>query len=214
MDEHLLRYDESKTLVFIDCETLNLCLNFCHNLPWQIAMIKVQGKKVLAKKDFYIKWDTHLKISEGAARITRYNQTTVDKKGLPPEEVFPTVKDWLDNADYIVGHNILGFDIYLLKGYYEYMGQDYNHLTEKMLDTNCIARAEKFNVPYDRDSYDSLLEYQYKLLNKRKKGVKTNLTALGKEFEINHDYDKLHNALVDLELNIKVWDKLKWKVEI
>ena len=83
-----------------------------------------------------------------------------------------------------------------------------------MLDTNCIARAEKFNVPYDRDSYDSLLEYQYKLLNKRKKGVKTNLTALGKEFEINHDYDKLHNALVDLELNIKVWDKLKWKVEI
>ena len=214
MDSHLLRYDNKKTLVFIDCETFNLCLNSCHNLPWQIAMIKVKGKKIIAKKDFYIKWDTHLKISEGAARITRYNQTTVDKQGLPPEEVFPTIKDWLDNADYIVGHNILGFDIYLLKGYYEHMGEDYNDLTEKVLDTNCIARAEKFNVPYDKDSYDSLLEYQYKLLNKRQKGVKTNLTALGKEFEINHDYDKLHNALVDLELNIKVWDKLKWKVEI
>jgi len=214
MDEHLLRYDEDKTLVFIDCETLNLCLNFCHNLPWQIAMIKVKGNQILAKKDFYVKWDTHLKISEGAARITRYNQTTVDKKGLPPEEVFPTLKDWLDNADHIIGHNILGFDIYLIKGYYEYMGEDYTHLTDKVLDTNCMAKAEKFDLPYDRDSYDSPLEYQYKLLNKRQKGVKTNLLALGKEFEIGHDYDKLHNALVDLELNIKVWHKLKWKVEI
>ena len=27
MDEHLLRFDKNKTLVFIDCETFNLCLN-------------------------------------------------------------------------------------------------------------------------------------------------------------------------------------------
>tara|TARA_Y100001963_G_scaffold47290_2_gene66646 strand:- start:460 stop:1104 length:645 start_codon:yes stop_codon:yes gene_type:complete len=214
MEENLMRYDESKTLVFIDCETLNLCLNFCHNLPWQIAMLKVKGKKILAEKDYYLKWDTHLKISEDAARITRYSQSKIDKDGLTPEEVFPTVKDWLDNADYIVGHNVLGFDLYLIKGYYEYMNEDYHHLTEKILDTNCLARADKFNVPYSEDAYDSLLEYQYKLLYKRQKGVKTNLTALGKEFDIEHDYDNLHNALVDLELNVKVWEKLKWKVEI
>ena len=86
----LLRYDKEKTFVFIDCETFNLCLNFCHNLPWQISMLKVKGDKVIDSKDFYIKWDTHLKISKEAARITRYSQSTVDKKGLPPKEVFPT----------------------------------------------------------------------------------------------------------------------------
>jgi DNA polymerase III epsilon subunit-like protein len=214
MEEDLMRYDDSKTLVFIDCETLNLCLNFCHNLPWQIAMLKVKGKKILAEKDYYIKWDTHLRISEDAARITRYSQSKIDKDGLTPEEVFPTIKDWLDNADYIVGHNVLGFDLYLIKGYYEYMGEDYHGLTEKIIDTNCLARADKFNMPYSKEAYDSLLEYQYKLLYKRQKGVKTNLTALGKEYDIDHDYDNLHNALVDLELNVKVWQKLKWKVEI
>ena len=47
-----------------------------------------------------------------------------------------------------------------------------------------------------------------------KKGVKTNLTALGKEFEIDVDYNNLHDAVNDLILNIKVWDKLKWQIEI
>ena len=69
-------------------------------------------------------------------------------------------------------------------------------------------------MPYDKETYDSLLEYQYRLSTKKKKGIKTNLTALGKEYDIDHDYKNLHNALVDLELNVKVWQKLKWKVEI
>jgi len=214
MDEHLLRYDDTKTLVFIDCETLNLCLNSCHNLPWQIAMIKIKGKKIIAEKDFYIKWDTDLTISEEAARITRYNQTTIDKKGVTPESVFPTIQDWLDNADYIVGHNILGFDIYLIKGYYEYMGLDYKHLVEKILDTNCLAKGIKFDILYNGKTRSSFLEYQYKMMHKRKKGVRTSLTFMGKELKIEHDYDKLHNALVDLRLNAKVWDKLKWQMEV
>ena len=50
MDEHLLRYNKDKTLVFIDCETFNLCLNFCHNIPWQIAMLKVKGDKKIDQK--------------------------------------------------------------------------------------------------------------------------------------------------------------------
>ena len=33
--------------------------------------------------------------------------------------------------------------------------------------------------------------------------------SLGKEFRIDHDYENLHNALVDLKLNIKVWNELK-----
>ena len=49
---------------------------------------------------------------------------------------------------------------------------------------------------------------------KLKRGVRTTLKAMGESFDIPHDYDKLHNALVDLELNVKVWDKLKWKFEI
>lgn len=212
MDEDFLRFDKGKEYVFIDCETLNLCLNSCHNLPWQIAMIKVAGDKKIAEKDFHIKWDTDLEISADAARITRFSPKTLEEKGLTPEEVFPTIEDWLDNCDHIVGHNILGFDIYLIKDYYKYMGKPYKHLVNKIIDTNSIAKGIKCGAHYKNN--ESLIEYQYKMTHTRRKGVKTNLTFLGKEFEIKHDYEKLHDALVDLDLNLKVWNKLKWQIEL
>ena len=212
MDEHLLRFDKDKTLVFIDCETLNLCLNKSHNLPWQVSMIKVQGDRGVSQKDFFIKWDTNLKISEDAARITRYSQSKIDKHGLPPDEVFPTIQDWLDNSDYVVGHNILGFDIYLIKDLYEAHGADWKPLVNKVIDTNCIARGVKMGLQYRPES--DFTSYQYRVYHTRKKGLRSSLTALGKEFNIDHDYENLHNAIVDLELNIKVWNKLKWELEI
>ncbi len=212
MDEHLLRFNKDKTYVFIDCETLNLCLNFCQNLPWQISMLKVKGNHIIDERDYYIKWNTNLKISEEAARLTRYSQTRMDKDGLAPEEVFPTIHEWLRDCDYIVGHNILGFDLYLLKGFYEYMREDYNQLTPKIIDTNCIARGVKYGMIYKKD--EDFTCYQYKVLHTRKKGVKSSLSFLGKEFEIEHDYENLHDAIVDLKLNLKVWNKLKWQIEI
>ena len=212
MNKKLLRFDKSKTFVFIDCETLNLCLNSCHNLPWQISMIKAKGNAEEGFKDFYIKWDTNLKIGKEAARITRYSESKMQREGVPPKEALPTVIDWLDNADYIVGHNVLGFDIYLIKAFYEFMGKDYSHLTEKVIDTNSIARGVKYGIPYNRK--ENFLAYQYKIMHTKKKGVKSNLTSLGKEFEIEHDYESLHDALVDLRLNLKIWNKLKWQVDI
>ena len=175
-------------------------------------MLKVKGDDIESSKDFYIKWDTHLKIGAEAARITRYSQQTMDKRGVKPEDVYPTIKDWLDNADYIVGHNLLGFDIYLIKGLYEYMGDDYSHLTEKIIDTNSIAKGIQTDKKYDKK--DNFIEYQYRTVAKRVRGVKTNLTAMGKYYNIKHDYNKLHNALVDLELNLKVWNKLKWEIDL
>lgn len=193
-------------------ETFNLCLNFCHNLPWQIALIKVKGDFKTESKNFYVKWDTELKISQDAARITRFDHKKVDKEGLNIKDIFPTFKDWIDHADYIVGHNILGFDIFLLKELYELMGCHWEHLMHKIIDTNCIARGLKYGLKYNQG--DDLLEYQYKIYHTKRKDVKSSLTFLGKEFGIEHDYEKLHDALNDLDLNIKVWNKLKWQVEI
>jgi DNA polymerase III epsilon subunit-like protein len=213
MDEDLLRYDKDKEIVFIDCETFNLCLNEFHNLPWQIAMIKYKGNRIVKSWDIYIKWDTELKISKEAAEITKFNRRTYESKAIDSLQAFKTISDQLDNCDYIAGHNLLGFDIYLLKSYYRAMGRDYKHLVDKTIDTNYLARGMKYGIPYKRNEI-TLAEYQYKILHKIQKGVRTNLKALGKEYNIEYNYDGLHDALVDLELNIKIWDKLKWSVEI
>ena len=212
MNEVLLRYDKEKVYTFIDCETLSLCLNFSHNLPWQISMLKVKGDDTIDSKNFYIKWKTDLKISKEAARITKYSEAKVQKLGLSPEEVFPTIDDWLQNCDHIVGHNVLGFDIYLIKGFYNLMGKDYRPLVKKIIDTNCIARGIKGGEPHP--PHEDFIEYQYRVMNKIVKGLRTGLGPLSKEYNIKHDYDKLHDALVDLQLNVKLWNKLKWQIEL
>lgn len=212
MDDHLLRFDKEKVYCFIDFETENLCLNSCHNLPWQVAMIKTVNGKKIDEKNFYIKWPRGLSVSKEAARITRFNIKRYEEVAIPHDEIFPTVEDWLDNSDYVLGHNILGFDLYLIKDYYKKMGKNYKHLPRKIIDTMCVARGVKYNEPYKHEN--DFLAWQYKMLHTYKKGVKTSLVALGKEFDINHNYEKLHNAIVDLELNVKVWNKIKWMIEI
>ena len=89
---------------------------------------------------------------------------------------------------------------------------DWKHLTSKFIDTNCLARGIKIGPEYRQG--DDLTAWQYRMYHTRKKGVRTNLTALGKEYDIDHNYEKLHDALVDLQLNIKVWNKLKWQLDI
>ena len=212
MDEHLLRFRKDKNLVFIDCETYNLCLNFCHNVTWQVSMLDTDGTKKTDERDYYIKWDTDFKISEDAARITRYDDNFVQENGKTLKQTLPTIQKWLDKADYIVGHNILGFDIYLIKELYKLHGKDYRPLIPKVIDTNCIARGIKMEIPYRAG--EDFTEYQYRIYNTRRKGIKSNLIGLGKEFGIDHDYANLHNALVDLDLNLKVWNKLKYSLEL
>ena len=213
MDEHLLRFSKGKTMVFIDCETENLCLNRSHNLPWQVAMIKTKDGEKMDEKNFHISWERELHVGAVAARITRFSPSRHKKAAVPYDQIFPTIEDWLDNADYIAGHNILGFDIYLIKGMYEKAGKSYTHLVDKVVDTMCLMRGIKLDLKLKPES-ESLLEYQYKLLHARKKNLKTNLMAVAKEYNIDHNYDKLHDAIVDLELNLKVWNKMKWQIEV
>ena len=151
-------------------------------------MVRVKGNKIVAEKDYHIKWDSELKISEEAARITRFSESKLKKLGLPPEEVLPTVIDWLDSADYVA------------------------HLMPKIIDTLSIARGVKSGLRFKPD--ESLLAYQYRMASFRQKGLKASLAALGKEYEIKHDYHNLHDALTDLKLNVKVWNKLKWQIDI
>jgi DNA polymerase III epsilon subunit-like protein len=146
-----------------------------------------------------------------AARITKFNPKKYEKLAIKYDEVFPTIKDWLANCDHIVGHNILGFDVYLIQEYYKKMNEPFMHLLEKFIDTNCIAKGIKMGIPYKPE--ENFVEYQYRLYNKRQRGVKTNLKVLIKEYNISCDESKLHDALYDLEQNAKVWDKLKYQLE-
>ena len=177
-----------------------------------MAMLKAKGDEKFDERDILIEWDRKLNVSPEAAKITRFNQDKYNKLKKPHDKVFKLMENWLEEADYIVGHNVLGFDIYLILEYYKKMGKDGSHLTDKVIDTYALTKAYKLGS--EKPSGASLIEFQYQLMSIRKRGLGGSLSAMGKDFEIEHDYSKLHDALVDLELNLKVWNKLKWVLNV
>ena len=215
MDGHLLRYNNKVKYAFCDLETFNLCLSFRQNRPWQVGILNVTGENITSSADIRVNWSDapHLKIGKEAAAITHFSQEEHDRKALDYKDAFPKFWPMLQNCDYIVMHNGLRFDLYLLKGYAEMMGVDWKWITNKVLDTKAIAQGIKMGVVWNPKD-GPFIEYQYRMSNSHVKGIKTNLGLLGKEYGIAHDYDKLHDAIVDLELNLKVWNKLKFQIEI
>ena len=208
-----LRFDKKAKISIIDCETYNLCLNHQVNRPWEVSVLKVEGETILEEVDVWVKWeDCKFKIGEGAARVTKFNQKEFDSKAIDPDTAFHKFWPILQWADHIIMHNGLRFDIYLLKGYAEYMGEKWDFLTDKIIDTKAIAQGIKLGRPYKPES-DNWMDYQYQMSFDHTKGIKTNLTALGKEYGIPFDYESLHRSSQDVKLNLLVWNHLKYQLE-
>ena len=135
--------------------------------------------------------------------IREFNKLAEDQA-----EVFPMVYEWLDSCDYIVGHNILGFDMYLIRDWCKIHGKPYAHLFKKCIDTLSIGRGIRTEYYFKKEE-GNFFDYQYRMLTHRVKGIRTSLTELGKYYNIDHDYSTLHDAINDLKLNLKIWRKLK-----
>ncbi|MEK6878404.1 MAG: exonuclease domain-containing protein [Nanoarchaeota archaeon] len=212
MNSQLLRFDENKTLLFIDVETENLCLNLKLNRFWEIAYILVKGKEIIKQQQYYVKWDKPIKVGAEAAKVTGFDQKKYDELSIDQETVFKDVYEKMESADFIAGHNIIGFDLNFIVQWYQIFGKPWKHLVKKVIDTNSLARGIKMNIPFK--SGDNLTEYQYKIYHNVVKGVKSRLSLLADEFGIEYDPNRLHSALDDLKLNIAVWNKIKYKIQI
>ena len=212
-DENLLRYDKKKIIVFFDYESENLCLNLKHNLVWQICMIKTRGGEIIDKYTKFIKWYRPPNVSAEAAKITHFNPENIEKYGTDYNEVIKTTVEWTKEANYLVGSNTMGFDVYFLFEFYRMVGEDPYTIMPKMLDTHPLAKGLKTGIVFDPKT-TSLLEYQYRLLNTRMKGIKTGQKALADDYGIEYDPMRAHDAEYDVLLNKKIFDKIKFQVEI
>lgn len=210
--ENLLRDNKEKLFAFLDFETENLCLSSCCNKPWQASMILYRNNKIEKELDFYIKWPEGLNVSKEAARHTNFNPETVERLGKSPEEVLDNLDKCFNEADVIAGHNLFGFDVYIAQGFYKKLNRPSYNIVPKLLDTFALAKAYKLEIPYNPK--ENFQAWQYRMVHRIEKGVKTSLGVLAREFGIAHDPTQLHNALVDLRVNVGVWDKLKYAVNI
>lgn len=211
MRNDLLRFNFNQKYVIVDCETESL--NLLKSRPWQIAWIEASGKKILSKEERFIYWPD-LNISEEAARITGFNYDKYRSLAKSPEEVLKEFLPILNNKDTkIIGQNILGFDVYMLNSWQRAIGQKANFdYVSRIIDTKALAMAIAKGIKTVES--DDLISWQYRWLNHREKGIKTSQAHLLKHYEIPHDPAMLHDALYDIEMTFKIFQKQIYDIEI
>jgi len=212
MNDELLRFRNNLDLLIFDYETCNLNLGLTDNKPWQLAFIVIEGGTVKEKCDYRLKWDD-LSVSPEAAKITGFNQEKHDKLAVDPKKALDHFEKYLYNDKFIkVGHNILGFDVYihslhrtLLK-----LSPDYSYINN-CIDTACLAKSIKKEIPFKNGDR---LGWQYKLNGIIERGLRVNLQQCCKDYSIDFDPKLLHDALYDIEKNYEVFKKMIWQVNI
>ena len=212
MMEDLLRFKKDQKYVVFDFETCNLNLVSEHNKPWQLAFLVYHGDKLIESNDYHIFWED-LRMSEGARKVTGFKDAKYKKLARPAEEVLDHFEKYLYDDSYIkLGHNILGFDIYIHNIFRKLLGRktDYSYLAHS-IDTLCLAKAIYKEVELNGSDF---LSWQFKLNSFHERGMRLNLGACCKTYEVDFDPTKLHDALYDIKKNYEVFKKMLWKIKI
>lgn len=210
---NLMRYDKKSKFLYIDFESYNLCLHRDFNAPWQAGLMMVQNNQILDSRELLFNWGGKYQMRSSNPSFNHYSERIIQEKGQPPKQAFDTILDYFNQCDYIIGHNLLKFDVFILKELYAlYSSGDYRQWIPRIIDTKCLALAISLNVNKSLD--ESLQEFQFRFLNYFKKGLKTNLTYLCKNYGIEVDETRLHDAIYDLKKNLEVFNKQKYQLDI
>lgn len=210
MHESLLRFDKKQRYVVFDTETEGL--NLVTSRPWQVAWLVIEGDTIIEKNDFCIHWP-NLNVSEGAARVTGFSHKEWAKKSTPPNVVWAKfAHDLYNENNLIVGQNLLGFDVYMVNVWRKLMGMDGDYsYVPRIIDTKSLAMAIAKQIPYNGDDF---INWQYRLLNHRERGIRTSQASLLKKYSIPHDPKRLHDAMYDIEMTFKIFRKQLFDLEL
>ena len=83
---------------------------------------------------------------------------------------------------------------------------------DRCVDTLSLAKAIHLNLEYNNNT--SLIEWQYKLCNLHKRGLKVSMQKLLEKYDIYHTEGMLHNAVYDINMNFKIFRKQLWEIEV
>jgi DNA polymerase III alpha subunit (gram-positive type) len=213
---NLLRYNYDQKWIILDTETTGL--NLIYTLPFQVSFVKFTIAKKIEEHNYFVDWP-HLKMSKGAAAVTRFNFDYYKSKAKPAKEILDIVESSLHDEGYkITGQNFLGYDSMIIDSWRRALGMksnySYLHSPFKVYDTIALSKAIKLGIKPDISSPSNFLSWQYKMINYVQKGLKTNLGLTAKELQIQVDENKLHDALYDININREIFLKQILALEI
>lgn len=208
----LLRYQDNQKYILWDVETEGL--NLARARPWQIAYAVCSNKGIESINVRYPLWND-LAVSDEAAKVTRFDMKNYLQLAEPADVVLKDFESLIYDPAYLnLGHNIIGYDHYVLRTWRALCGRtlDWSPIS-RAIDTLCLARAYRFGIMPDRSN---LLAWQYKMLTIRSKakGMGASLGAMAREFSIDYDERQAHDAKYDCQVNHGVFNRLIWQVEV
>jgi len=209
----MLRFNKNQKYLCFDFETCHLNLLNIENKPWQLSYIVAKGNQIIKEVDNFIYWP-NLKISKGAQEVTHFDERKYHSLASDPKDVLSAFEEYLYDPEYIiVGQNLLGFDVYIHNIFRKLINKrtDFSYIN-RIIDTNCIAKAIKKNLIPPKNS--DFIIWQYKLNNFREKGLKTSIKAQLKDYKIDFDENMLHNSMYDVQMNFQIFQKQIWQIDI
>lgn len=207
---NLLKYNYTQKYNLFDVETGGL--NLISSIPTQVSWMIFSLKEQFELHDHYIYWPkSELPMSKGAAAVTRFNYDIYKERAEDPKKILEKFEDYLYSRDYkIVGHNILGYDTMIINAWRRKLGLKprYDYILGRTYDTLALSKAMKLDIKPDLTSDEAFLAWQYKILGIIKRGLRTSISNMLKEFNIQFNENELHNAGVDIIKNAEIFKKL------
>lgn len=211
----LSRFDKDREWVIFDFESNGL--NLYHSLPWELAWgIGSIHSGLHTVKVRLIRWPD-FKISPHLAAKTHFDPHRYACEARPPEEVWSEFSaDLYSPTKRRAGHNILGFDSYMVTVWRRRMGMAADNswfgggycagpgaAAPPLIDTDCLAKAHKkgWTIPSAESSPLQFVDFQWACGGYVEKGLKTNLGQMCSEFKIDYDSKSAHSAEYDIGRN-------------
>jgi len=210
MQDNLLRFKKDQKYITWDTETESL--NLVNSRPWQISWAISKGDKVLKHEDRFLHWDD-LKMSDGAAKITRFDRTKWASRAEDPKKVLADFDKYLYDPEYLIlGANLFGFDIYQHNNARREVGlkTDYSYIN-RIIDVQAIQKGIYLglkSIPENRTAW------HYQMQNFRQRGMKTSVKHLCSVYDIDYDENKAHDAVYDNNLVFSIFRKQILTIEI
>lgn len=197
-----------QTVYFADTETEGLNLNTSR--PWEFAWVKMENGKIVDSQSRYLWWED-LNIDKKAAEVTGFNRKKYEATAICPKKVYEEISPWFFGEDMLGFHNGLNFDVYQIRNWFREIGKPTDfHWVKRIVDTNALAKASINGAKPDFENFDA---WQSKWANYIRRGLKSNITFLCKEWGIEIDETKTHQGDYDCYLTAQIWKKLVYKFQ-
>lgn len=211
----LTRYRKTEPFLIFDIEGESLNLGFSR--PWQLAYaVATLQSGIQSVRSVMIRWPK-LHMTDDNPSFAHFDPARYEREARDPREVWAEFSPLLGKHR-AAGHNLLGYDADIVALWQRALGLKLSYdwlYSPPVLDTNAVSKAYRGQWTPDTSSPEAFVAWQYKCYHTfLPKGTKTKLGDMCREFGVEYDEKRAHDAEYDIRANWSMLKELVGRVEV